>query len=219
MKTVVALSGGIDSVVALYLAKARGDQTRCLFLDFGKPSSEGERASAKGISHELSVPLEIVDTKGLKEMQVGYASAQALLVDELDIAPWPWLTTDPHVSGFNVLLSIALFYAQLIRFDTVVVGLIKEQSRARPRLVEVGAKLSEAQQCLNPAFSAIQFDFPVSDADKPAVIKTGARLGVPFGKTWSCLRNNFVHCGECEQCRARKAAFVSADVVDPTSYL
>jgi 7-cyano-7-deazaguanine synthase len=89
---------------------------------------------------------------------------------------------------------------------------------------------------------------PFANADKASIVRLGAALNVPFGKTWSCyapvettrslnhgayqsgnltipssLPNSevhaaWVHCGRCGTCVERKEAFVQAQVEDPTYY-
>ncbi|MEK6957293.1 MAG: 7-cyano-7-deazaguanine synthase, partial [Thermoproteota archaeon] len=38
-------------------------------------------------------------------------------------------------------------------------------------------------------------------------------------RTWSCYSNTKLHCGRCESCNNRKAAFVKAKILDKTRYL
>ena len=60
---------------------------------------------------------------------------------------------------------------------------------------------------------------PFSALRKPQVIELGARLGVPFELTLSCMRPvNDAHCGRCSKCRERRDAFAEAGVLDPSSY-
>ena len=57
---------------------------------------------------------------------------------------------------------------------------------------------------------------------KDDVIRLGARLGVPFELTLSCMNPADsalpLHCGQCSKCRERRDAFVAAGVADPTAY-
>lgn len=60
---------------------------------------------------------------------------------------------------------------------------------------------------------------PFAALRKSQVIELGARLGVPFGLTLSCISPvGDAHCGVCSKCRERRDAFAEAGVTDPTTY-
>lgn len=217
LKAIIAMSGGIDSAVSLGLLKEGGGTQRALFLDFDKESSEQELAAAKYACLMSDTPLEIVDVSGLKKMQAGYVSSYHLRSDEMDIKGVEIVPGTP-ISGFNVLMSVSLYYAQLVNFDAVAFGIIKEQSAGRPRVFEMGRKLAQAQKYLNPAAPSIEFLFPLEAMEKHDVVAKGAELGLELDRTWSCIHGGLNHCGTCSQCASRKGAFQAARVKDPTLY-
>ncbi len=53
---------------------------------------------------------------------------------------------------------------------------------------------------------------------KAEIAEIGAALGVPYEDTWSCYEGGELHCGLCETCIERKAAFQLAGVHHPTKY-
>ena len=60
---------------------------------------------------------------------------------------------------------------------------------------------------------------PFSALQKHQVIELGARLGVPFELTLSCMDPaHDAHCGRCSKCRERREAFAEAGVLDPSTY-
>jgi 7-cyano-7-deazaguanine synthase len=60
---------------------------------------------------------------------------------------------------------------------------------------------------------------PFAALRKAQVIELGARLGVPFELTLSCMSPvDDRHCGQCSKCRERRDGFADAGVFDPTSY-
>lgn len=60
---------------------------------------------------------------------------------------------------------------------------------------------------------------PFAALHKAQVIELGARLGVPFDVTLSCMKpEDDRHCGRCSKCRERRDAFAEAGVIDPTPY-
>ena len=59
---------------------------------------------------------------------------------------------------------------------------------------------------------------PFVDMTKADIVSLGAKLGVPFEKTWSCYKGQDLHCGRCGTCVERREAFYLAGVDDPTTY-
>lgn len=60
---------------------------------------------------------------------------------------------------------------------------------------------------------------PFAALHKAQVIELGARLGVPFELTLSCMNPvDDQHCGRCSKCRERRDGFADAGVLDPTPY-
>ena len=65
----------------------------------------------------------------------------------------------------------------------------------------------------------IEIETPFVAMHKADVIRLGARLGVPFELTLSCMQPaGGLHCGRCSKCRERRDAFRDAGVDDPTPY-
>lgn len=50
-------------------------------------------------------------------------------------------------------------------------------------------------------------------------ILIGNKYKIPLEKTWSCVRQLPLHCGFCNACRYRHESFLSAKVVDRTTYI
>lgn len=55
---------------------------------------------------------------------------------------------------------------------------------------------------------------------KSTLVKSGyQKFGNKIFQTWSCYANSKNHCGKCESCNNRKAAFAQAKIKDKTKYL
>ena len=67
--------------------------------------------------------------------------------------------------------------------------------------------------------SPIVIETPLAAMHKSDVISLGARLGVPFELTLSCMQPaEGRHCGRCSKCRERRDGFAGAGIADPTVY-
>jgi 7-cyano-7-deazaguanine synthase len=67
-------------------------------------------------------------------------------------------------------------------------------------------------------YAGIQLLRPFIALDKGRIAAEGVRLGVDFGRTWSCYKGGQVHCGKCGTCVERREAFLDAGLPDPTAY-
>ncbi|MBM3776672.1 MAG: 7-cyano-7-deazaguanine synthase [Acidimicrobiia bacterium] len=66
----------------------------------------------------------------------------------------------------------------------------------------------------------IEIATPLATLHKPAVVKLGETLQVPFAHTLSCMSpEQGQHCGRCSKCRERRDAFREAKAADPTRYV
>ena len=71
----------------------------------------------------------------------------------------------------------------------------------------------------------IEIEAPFLSMDKAEVIALGAKLGLPFELTLSCMQpvagpapTEWSHCGRCSKCRERLHAFQAAAQRDPAPY-
>lgn len=53
---------------------------------------------------------------------------------------------------------------------------------------------------------------------KDFLIKWGFHHKLPLEKTWTCLHNKSVQCGQCSTCLGRQRGFSSAGIIDKTKY-
>jgi 7-cyano-7-deazaguanine synthase len=212
---VLVFSGGADSAVALYDMLFHGKNVSLLHVDFGKPASARELAAAKRFSIIHHLPLEVIDFQGATRLQTGYVPAAQIARDELDVVdPGPI-----HPSGFHVLLALASYFAQITGRNGITISIIREQITGRPTLPDALRAFERHIELLNDGRGKFEIATPLADLEKDAVISLGSSLGTPFQFTWSCLYGLVEHCGVCDQCKSRKAAFEKAKVEDPTTYL
>ncbi len=217
--TLLVLSGGLDSLVLAYQLSRSGTRFRALYLDFGKSVSRREIAVVKSTAAELHFPLEIADIAGITRMQLGYIADEHLDRDEADIkGSDPEPGDGSYVSGFQVLLGVAAYYAQLTKNSSMTLGAIKEQFDKYPQLNRIFSQFAEIISLLNPELNAFSVNLPFSTMSKADVVALGTKLRAPVERSWSCLFGHDVQCGVCAQCKSRRDAFRAAKVSDPTNY-
>jgi 7-cyano-7-deazaguanine synthase len=217
-RTVVLLSGGLDSTTLLYHLMDAGMNVTALTVDYGQRHVR-EIEAAKGITKRLGVPL--VSTylsdalrpifEQSKSSQVGAAPST---VPEGHYAAETMKTT--IVPNRNMLLiAIAGALADSIGASTVAyaahAGDHPIYPDCRPEFIESCA------QTLLLATNVALTD-PFQKMSKADIVTRGAALHVPFHETWSCYVGSDRHCGKCSTCVERREAFALTNVLDPTDY-
>lgn len=217
--TLLVLSGGLDSFVLAHKLSKERRKFRALYLNFGKIVSKKEIAAVKSLSLSLHFPLEIINLAGLSEMQLGFVPSEFVDRDEADIKEEPTIGDIVYVSGFQMLLGIAAYYAQLTGHTSMTLGIIKEQFDKYPKLEKVFMSFSDVTTLLNPDLPKFAIELPFKNHSKADVVKLGDGLSSKLANSWSCVFGEKVHCGKCSQCLSRKKAFKVAKIKDSTSYL
>jgi len=218
-KAVVLLSGGLDSSVALYLAKSQGFELYALSFDYGqRHSRELEAAKAQAIKagvvkHQV-VSLKLSDWGGssLTDSNIAVEKGD---VDRTDIPA-------TYVPARNmVFLSVAASLAEAIGAQDIFIGVSQvdysgyvdcreEFIESMQNTINKGTVMAAVQG------KPITIHAPFVHKTKADEITLGMSLGVDFGLTLSCYNGGAKPCGVCDSCLLRAKAFAEAGFVDPS---
>ena len=216
LNVVVLLSGGMDSVCALYQSKQKYNVISALSFEYGSKHNNKELPYAAyhceklEISHTI-IKIDFIDNhfkssllKGGGHIHKGYS---------------PESSQDKPIVPFRngIMLSIAAGYAESRDGDGVVIGAHSGDYSAYPDCREKFLKIMSQAVCIG-TYNKIKVIRPFVFMTKDQIIRKGRELDVDFSKTWSCNEGLDIHCGECCTCVGRRKAFSSARVADPTDY-
>ena len=214
------VSGGIDSSTLCYRAVREGFTVFPLTLVYGQ-KHEREIRSAAAVCESLGLPPRVVDISSARSL----FGASALT--DADV-PIPGVSASEEnyetlaitvVPNRNaVFLSLAVAYSQSVGCDAVLYGAHHSDRGVYPDCRREFVSAFEAAERLATDNEKLVIDAPFAEMDKSEIVTLGARLGVPFERTWSCYAGSRIHCGSCSSCRERKRAFEEAEVADPTEY-
>lgn len=216
MKTIVLLSGGMDSVAALYDAALSGEVAGCLSFDYGSKHNARElpcaafHAKALGVPHHI-VSLDFMDRlfssdllKSGGEIPDGHYAEESMKK-----------TVVPFRNG--IMLAIAAGYAESTGAEGVVIAAHSGDHAIYPDCREpFMAAMADAMK--HGTYPGIRLLRPFIALDKAGIARRGAELGVDFARTWSCYKGGEIHCGVCGTCVERREAFLMAGLPDPTGY-
>lgn len=208
-KVIVMASGGVESNTLIAKLNKEGHFVVGLFFDIGLASNDQMLHCAKGALNSERGRLEHVNIRGLRNMFLEFIPP-ALLAGEAD-------KICPDVEFIPIYASIATYYAEASGISSIYLGFTRDQmdKRRSKFMRDVGPTFASYQEGL----ASVSFEAPFSKLEKSDVVALGRKLGVDYGRTWSCMHGGSAQCGECERCVARKKAFVRAKIADPTRYL
>jgi len=215
-KVIVLLSGGMDSVSALYHAVKNYEVVGTVSFDYGSKHNHKEIPFAKYHSEKLGIRHQVIEAKFIENL-----FNSALLKNEEEIPEGHYAdevmkkTVVPFRNG--IMLSIACGYAESIEASGVVIAAHSGDHAIYPDCRNDFMEAMAAAMKLG-TYEEIELISPFVNIDKTEIAKIGHNLGVDFGQTWSCYKGLEKHCGVCGTCFERKEAFELAKIEDPTEY-
>jgi len=209
----VLLSGGIDSAVALWMA--RGSEPRSpihsLTINYYKRSA-GEVACAEKLARIAGVATHTTVELGfLRELED---------MDNTSTQPYPENFMPPvFIPCRNlVFYSCAAHVAFNLRASRVIVGHNRDDVVRFPDVAASFIELfNELIRRSLPRYR-LRIEAPLLGLSKRDVIVKGLELGVPLQETWSCWRAATIQCGRCEGCLTRRRLFKELNIEDETVY-
>jgi 7-cyano-7-deazaguanine synthase len=216
MKVVVLVSGGMDSVTALYHAAQDHEIVAALSFDYGSKHNHRELPFAAWHCKGLEVRHQVVNLPIINELfQSDLLRSGGDIPEGHYEADSMKQTVVPFRNG--ILLSIAAGYAESAGAGGLVIAAHSGDHAIYPDCREEFMRpMAEAIEA--GTYADLKIIRPFIDQRKEEIAAIGADLGIDFSQTWSCYKGGEEHCGKCGTCVERKEAFEIAGVVDPTVY-
>jgi 7-cyano-7-deazaguanine synthase len=215
-KVVVLVSGGMDSVSALYEAHRAHQVVGALSFDYGSKHNHKEIPFAAFHSEQLDIP-----HRAIQLAFVGQLFKSDLLKSggAIPDGHYEELTMKQTVVPFRngIMLSIAGGFAESIEAQALVIAAHAGDHAIYPDCREDFMKAMGDAIRLG-TYAQIEILRPFIRHSKAQIAQRGHELGVDFSKTWSCYKGDPIHCGTCGTCVERREAFVLAGLADPTVY-
>jgi 7-cyano-7-deazaguanine synthase len=220
-RSVVLLSGGLDSATALAIARERGDECYTLSFDYGQ-RHRAELVAAQRISAALGAA-----THRELRIPIGDFGGSALTDRSIDV-PEQSVQGIPvtYVPARNtVFLSLALAWAEVLDAQRIVIGVnaidYSGYPDCRPEFIAAFQGLASLATKQGVEGRGVVIDAPLVQMTKAQIIRRGQELRMDYSLTVSCYQADDAGraCGRCDSCRLRRQGFSEAGVADPTRYL
>jgi len=223
-KSIVLLSGGLDSFVSLVYAKDEYNIQLSLTFDYGQRAVKKEIEAAKTIAEYFNIEHKVIKTPWLQEItETSLVNTNqdlpSLDSNELDN---PELTLNsaknvwvPNRNG--VFLNIAACFADSFKQNVI----LSEQSERENLYIIFGANKEEGttfpdntQEFIDKINEAFEFSTlvkpkvfaPLINLNKTEIIELALEIEAPLNLVRSCYTDQEKHCGKCESCLRLKRA-------------
>jgi 7-cyano-7-deazaguanine synthase len=217
-KAVCILSGGMDSTLASYMAKAQGYEIIAVHFNYGQRTEKKELECFRKICDDLKVSNKYeIDLPFFSDI-----GASALTDDSIDIpiggleAGVP-ITYVPFRNG--IFLSIATAIAEKEDATVLYIGVVQEDSSGYPDCTNTF--ISKMQNAMNQGTkenTKLEIQTPLVDLTKAQIVQKAITMNVSLEHTWSCYQNSDKACGVCDSCRLRLKGFNIANEKDKIEY-
>lgn len=216
-KSIILLSGGLDSVVSLGYSQKEYNISLALTFDYGQKAKDKEiEASLKiaeyyNIDHKI-IPLPWLSGITTTSLVNKEENLPQLASNELDnttltknSAKKVWV---PNRNG--LFINIAAAYADSFEYTHIIFGANKEEAATFPDnsqafIDEINKSLEYSTLAKPKVFS------PLINFDKKEIVKLGLKNNIPFNLIRSCYLSQEKHCGKCESCLRLKRAINESD--------
>jgi 7-cyano-7-deazaguanine synthase len=224
-EAVVLLSGGVDSVTTMAVARAEGYGLYALSFSYGQRHAielEKARAAAKAFDAKKHLVLDI-DLKAIG----GSALIDSCAVPK-DRSAAEQARSIPvtYVPARNtIFLSCAIAWAEVLGAFDIFIGVnaldYSGYPDCRPEYIAAFERMANlALKAAVEGSGKIVIHAPLQHLTKAEIIRRGIELGVDYSLTHSCYDPgpDGRACGHCDSCLLRLKGFREAGVRDPAPY-
>ncbi len=215
-KSIVLLSGGLDSTTTLFYAKAKGYQPSCLIFDYGQRHRK-EINQAQKIANFAGCQYHTVKIF-LPWKGSSLLNKKTALPKNRDLSGKEIPST--YVPARNIIfLSFAVSFAEAIGAQTVFIGAnsidYSGYPDCRPEFYQAFHKVLKTGLKSGVEGCSIKIETPLIHKTKSQIIELGFKLNVPYHLTWSCYSGGKKPCGSCDSCVLRQKGFKILEIKDP----
>ncbi len=204
-KTIVLLSGGLDSALNLALARRYRPPAFGLTFDYGHRAARAEERAAKKICAHYGVDWRLVRLPWFGALLPRRLARKGV--------PLPSRPSDveavwvPNRNG--VFVAVGAAFAEALGAEAVVTGFNADEAAYFPD--NSAAFVRAANRALHYSTAGkVKLLSYTSSLGKAAIVKRSVRMGVPLRYVYPCYGEGPRPCGRCASCRRAAIALEAA---------
>lgn len=213
-KSIVLLSGGLDSSANLAFTEYFDEPALAITVDYGQRAAAQEIKAAQAIAQYYGVPHKVIGLPWLGALGGSALTSQDQLVPKLKTSELDHLQTTqksaqavwvPNRNG--VLINVAAAIAESMKAKQVVVGFNKEEAATFPDnssqflgVITLSLRYSTANGVKVGCYSDMMNKTEIVNA-LLNLSESHCKKPFPFHLVWSCYESGEKPCGECESCK------------------
>lgn len=202
-KSIILLSGGLDSLVSLGIAKEEYNIKLALTFDYGQNPVEQEIRTSRKIADYYEIEHRVIELPFLKEIThnafvggVNDLPTENLGTEESAKSVWV-----PNRNG--LFINIAASFAEADNYTHIVFGANKSEGLTFPD------NSKEFVNGINNCFeystmNKVKVIAPLINYDKIDIVRIALEKAIPLELAYSCYAGGDKNCGRCESCNHLK---------------
>ncbi len=206
-KSIILISGGLDSVVTLGIAKEEYNIELGLTFDYGQKPSKEEILAAKKVCEYYNIRHEVIKLDWLKAItHTALVSSKEAPENNLGTVSSMKSVWVPNRNG--LFLNIAAAFADAEGYTDILFGANAQEGKTfpdnTPEFRERINSVFEFSTLVKPKVQA-----PLINYSKDDIVRIALEKGVPLELVRSCYNSAKKNCGKCESCVNLKRALIN----------
>jgi 7-cyano-7-deazaguanine synthase len=219
MKSVVLLSGGMDSTLTATMAKGESDTIAAIHFNYRHRTERRELKAFGDVCDRLGIAERlVVDVEVLRQIGGSSLTDESIPVTKADLTATE--IPNSYVPFRNgTFLAIATGWAEAIGAKNIYIGAVEEDSSGYPDCRKIFFEAYEkAIRLGTKPETGLSIITPIIELKKSEIVRKSIQMGAPIELTWSCYQSEDAACGVCDSCALRLRGFRQAGIEDPLQY-